>query len=282
MPSARSQSPCVTVPRCRTSRDWAIRASVAKSTCAVRSAAPGASNGSTFLCAAPPARWSRCAVRREACRIRNRRTAPRRPAPPAARPAQQDGRRGGAGFDDRADLPHRAGPPARQHPSAACPATKTNASFSSSPTIRSRQPSAFAPVGASAAHREIHCRPSATGRPAARWTDRRARSRRAAFRAGCPAARCEISTKCTRGSSPYCARCAGRPSPACRGPDPARHNGPGPAAPRAIQISASHSPISSPNIWLISGAVTKSPPLAPSRLRPAGRRGRNSAHCSRP
>jgi hypothetical protein len=33
-------------------------------------------------------------------------------------------------------------------------------------------------------------------------------------------------------------------------------------------MSASHSPISSPNIWLISGAVTKSPAL-PSGSREA-------------
>lgn len=41
------------------------------------------------------------------------------------------------------------------------------------------------------------------------------------------------------------------------GPSSARVNGAG--RPRSIQACASHSPIISPNIWLISGAVMKSP-----------------------
>ena len=48
-------------------------------------------------------------------------------------------------------------------------------------------------------------------------------------------------------------------APACRARARARRNAPARSRPARIHMSASHSPISSPNIWLISGAVMKSP-----------------------
>jgi hypothetical protein len=45
------------------------------------------------------------------------------------------------------------------------------------------------------------------------------------------------------------------PSP---GPISTRRNGAG--LPMRVQVSTAHRPISSPNIWLTSGAVMKSPP----------------------
>ena len=53
-------------------------------------------------------------------------------------------------------------------------------------------------------------------------------------------------------------RGADRPS-ACRGPVQARRGRTGDGAPIACQVATAQRPISSPKIWLTSGAVTKSP-----------------------
>ena len=89
----------------------------------------------------------------------------------------------------------------------------------------------------------------------------RSRLRRAQHRAGLD--QLDVRRRGRRRASP-----AARPRPACRGPGRARHNARRPGRPARSQRSASQSPTSSPNIWLISGAVAKSP-AAPNGSRVA-------------
>ena len=74
-----------------------------------------------------------------------------------------------------------------------------------------------------------------------------------------------VSTRWTGGARP--ARAIARKASADSVPRPGPSSTHAKSAtPARIARSAAHSPISSPNIWLISGAVTKSPP------RPSGSR----------
>ena len=152
------------------------------------------------------------------------------------------------------------------------PSTRT--SRSAVPGVRVERDEAFGPercgrarTGESAARRETRWRPAAADRPAARRCRRRsAAGYRARRRQGGAAARAAApgwsrpGEAARRGGIRGAARAARSrsaisvPRP---GPSSARITGSG--RPMRCQKSTTQAPISSPKIWLISGAVMKSP-----------------------
>ncbi len=242
-----------------------LPASVAKSTCAVRSASPGAANGSTLRCARTA--WQRRAGARLGVAVVDEQRGAALPRQPP-RHLGHDRGRAGAGFDHRAFVRRAARFGHRR-------IHRPIARGGHEPTVGIDRDHDLAPAFGGAhqlAHRqrveELVGHQQQRRRRSARSRDRRgtapaappraaARADRATLRPGGPAARARSA------ASPAAHR-----APACRGRAQARRSAPAAARPARSQTSASHSPVSSPNIWLISGAVTKSPP-APSGSREA-------------
>ena len=141
---------------------------------------------------------------------------------------------------------------------------KASRPASSSPTMRSAQPAAvrtYWRIG-SASKNSLAMTMAGPGGSAAMSACQVTRRRR---RASPPGWRGAAGWSRRGGRAPRRGRPAGRarraadrPS-ACRGRDQARRGRTGDGAPIASQVATAQRPISSPKIWLTSGAVTKSP-----------------------
>ena len=257
MPSASRKAPCPSGPYARAGR--AARPSAPKPTCAVRSAVPGASSGSAG--AWPAQRLQRVADAVPGAVVDDQRRAAAR-GDPRAEP-RGDRLAGEVHLDHRAigqrgkrAVEVRVRP--RRRPS------RSRARRRRAPTSRSRQ-SASARwnwrIG-SASKNSLATTISGPGGssvdPAAQRGARppsasacRAPQRRAGLDEPEPRRVAEARHR----RAPRAARRAS----ACRAPGrarPARRDRGGPGRPRPAPAQA---PMSSPNIWLISGAVTKSP-----------------------